>query len=150
MRIERWKFPVAVGLLASFCVLTGCEDASPLGRRPISGDVTLDGQPMGSGSISFRPQGNQGIGSGGPIQDGHYQIEAAKGLLPGEYIVRITSPVLLKEEKKASSGLIVLDPKDIPKPVERVPKEYNAESILRATVTADADNLFDFDINTTK
>jgi len=147
--IEPWKFPAAIGLLISCCILAGCGDANPLGRQPIAGEVTFDGQPMDAGSISFRPQGKKGIGSGGPIRNGHYQIETAKGLPPGEYIVRITSPVRFGD-KTAPSGPPGPESLSMANGLERVPEKYNAKSTLVASVSASGGNTFDFDIEKKK
>ena len=42
--------------LCCVCVLIcGCAKENPLGRQPISGKVTFQGQPLATGSIEFAP-----------------------------------------------------------------------------------------------
>lgn len=69
--------------------LTGC---SGDGRVAVSGSVTVDGEPLPSGSISFRPvDPRQANTSGAAILDGRFRIPSDKGLFPGEYEVRISA-----------------------------------------------------------
>src|SRR5690349_12411989 len=71
----------------------GCAPANPLGRVAIAGKVTLDGQPVETGTIEFAPAAG-GVGSGAKIVSGSYAIEEQKGLPPGKYLVRIYAPLL--------------------------------------------------------
>lgn len=78
-------------------MMAGC-GGDKLPRVPVSGKVTLDGQPLPLAQISFvalpddvtsiRPQ------SAGQIKDGIFQIKSNFGPVPGEQMARI---VLLKE-----------------------------------------------------
>jgi hypothetical protein len=80
---------LAVGLLA--LVPMGCGSPPP---NPITGQVTLDGQPLTDASITFIPTGetvgDAAHGRTGP--DGTYELEArdGKGLAPGQYKVVIS------------------------------------------------------------
>jgi hypothetical protein len=52
----------------------------------ISGTVTLDGQPLAKGDITFSAEGGQGGTGGGSIVAGKYEV---KQLPPGKYLVHI-------------------------------------------------------------
>ena len=89
-----------VGGLVLMPAVTGCGGT---GRVPVSGKVTLDGQPLEHGLINFRPsQGNAGPGSGGVVNEGRFEIPADKGLRPGSYKVSITA---LKKNRSHDTGL---------------------------------------------
>ena len=143
MRYQRfWSGCLVLCLVVTWC---GCGPGNPLGRRAISGSVTLDGAPLDQGSIQFSPQQQQGgVGSGAVISNGGYTIAADKGLPPGKYLVRIFSaeqpdvPV-----PKGPPGSV-----PIPPATERIPPEYNANSDKIVEVTAAGSNQFDFDIRT--
>jgi len=54
--------------------------------------VTLDGQPVETGSIAFRPKGQtKGPSAGGTIQDGAYSIDRAQGPVVGTMRVEINA-----------------------------------------------------------
>ena len=66
--------------------VAGCGD----GRLGVSGSVTVNGQPMESGTINFRPTGDtKGNSAGAGIVDGKYEVRSEKGLKPGKYKVTI-------------------------------------------------------------
>ena len=132
--------------LASLLVglVWGCGPANPLGRKAISGKVLLDGVPLERGSISFEPQQKGGVSSGAVITNGHYRIEAAKGLPVGDYLVRIHS------SKGGDGATADAPPGPTTKlsPAELIPAEYNRNSAQVVKVTADGPNEFSFDIRT--
>ena len=58
---------LAIGTAAA---MPGCGPGNPLDRQSISGEVTLDGQPLDRGRIKLRPLGSDhGIGSGDVIRE---------------------------------------------------------------------------------
>lgn len=62
-------------------------------RYPVSGTVTFDGKPVPKGFITLTPnhaKGNSGPGGGGPIKDGTYSIPEEKGVVGGQYLIKIT------------------------------------------------------------
>ena len=85
-------------LTSTFCclglcaLLAGCGSSKYSGeeRFPLEGNVTLDGQPIDLGSISFIPEGEgKGRASGGVITDGKYAVPEEKGANVGTYRVEI-------------------------------------------------------------
>ena len=75
LRIAKSVFSVLA--LSVFCFSTGCGPESKVAQ--ISGNVSVDGQPVKKGSIAFVPSGGQGPSGGGEIIDGKYKTEAALG-----------------------------------------------------------------------
>src|SRR5688572_4854006 len=82
---------------AKFCclglcaVLAGCSGSKYNGdkRYPLAGEVTVEGQPVDLGSISFIPEGGKGRATGGTITDGKYAVPEEKGATAGTYRVQI-------------------------------------------------------------
>ena len=124
--------------MIAVAVCVGC-DSGP--NRPLSGTVTLDGQPLPTGRITFDPLGS-GPTAGGRIEDGEYRIGAAQGPLPGKYLVRISS--------HQPTGRILDHPESADGKYEEtkevVPPQYNDFSELSITVTDDGDNKHDFEL----
>ena len=128
-----------VGGLVWMSTLSGCGEGS--GRQAAEGIVTLDGNPLPNGVISFRPaEGNQAPGSGGVVIDGRFEVTVEKGLQPGKYTVDI---LVLKE----TGRMIQVVPGGPEKP-ERVPVEVNESKQLEAMVTSDDKNRFEFHLTT--
>jgi hypothetical protein len=72
-------------------LITGCGQKG-LRRYEVSGTVKFRGQPVAAGYVSFEPnsaKGNRGPASGVTIQDGHYRLDANKGIVGGQYKVSI-------------------------------------------------------------
>jgi len=130
--------------LALGLALTGCGGATDnLPRQAVSGEVTLDGKPLPSGSIQFVPESaTTATEAGAAIQDGRYAIARDQGPVPGKYVVRIYG----------SSGQIVQPEDGIPGSVHPMPKEliplkYNTKTTLSAEVKPEAPNAFDFKLD---
>ncbi|RUL88599.1 hypothetical protein [Tautonia sociabilis] len=125
---------ILLATLAIAAPLLGCGGGDELDRQPISGSVTLDGQPLESGLITFDPASNQSITSvATEITQGEFSFNRTNGPVPGEYRVVINSAGSTGVEPGAGEA-----PGDtfIPPAEELVPKKYNAETTLRATVEA--------------
>src|SRR5690242_8413844 len=61
----------AGGMTLCLLLFSGCE-GKPSGS--VTGSVTLDGQPVELGAISFIPVDGQAPTTGGPIQNGQYSV----------------------------------------------------------------------------
>jgi hypothetical protein len=108
-------------------------------KLPVSGTVTLKGQPIAHGTINFEAKSG-GTFSGGLINEGKYSVPTESGLEPGTYIVRISA---------AEPGAPVTDPlpgESGPPLKELVPPEYNAQSQVEVEVKAGSENTFNFEI----
>jgi hypothetical protein len=146
-RIGRWcrqRRSCLLAVAGSFgMLLAGCGGQGPL-RLQLQGTVTLDGQPLPDGAISFLPvSGENGVAAGGAIAAGRYLIKAGGGPTPGEYRVEILRMEPTGEKQPDSLG-------DGETDVLRnaIPARYNETSELRATVTAEGPNQFDFSLST--
>src|ERR1044071_5554060 len=85
--MSKWIY-LGTGLLALVSGL-GCSDGRPV-RVPISGTVTIDGEPVTRGSIKFVP--DNGRPSSGQINaDGRFTLtcyDGNDGALPGKHRVQ--------------------------------------------------------------
>lgn len=94
-----YSFPIAILVLCPF--LTGC--GNPLGLVPVSGQVTIDGEPLKFGSIQVVPDGAPAA-YGAIGQDGRFTLETGDGgtgVVPGVHKVAI----IANEPQGASSQL---------------------------------------------
>jgi hypothetical protein len=94
-RISRSAFRHAltnVAFCCPFLILTGCGDDDGVKRYRVTGTITFKGSTIPTGFIQFIPdtdQGNRGPGGGAPIIDGKYDAPRSKGVVGGDYIIRI-------------------------------------------------------------
>jgi len=81
-------------LLLFCCVplgLAGCGSANPFGTVPVTGKITVDGEPMSGVSISFTPTDEAGMTAYGmTVADGTFQLTTGgapfgTGAKPGSY-----------------------------------------------------------------
>jgi len=123
----------------SLVIISGCGTTEdPLNRQGVSGKVTFNGQPLANGTVEFQTEG-KGVGSGAVIEQGEFVIPDAKGLPPGEYIVRVSASGD-KEETLEAAG----ESDELAK--ELIPPEYNTESNVRFTVKEGEENVLDLNI----
>ncbi len=139
-----------VGTLRILCIVGLCFALNGCGRRgdysgpqryPVSGNVTVDGQPLDWGSISFIPAGADGQRvSGGPIADGAYAVPEEMGANAGQYRVEI------RWAKKTGRKLRDPDSGELrDERKEGLPARYHQQSELTAEVSA-TKTTFDFDV----
>lgn len=137
-------------LACSFLLLAGCgggTDSSPP-RAAVSGTVTLDSQPLKKGVVNFIPTGDtEGPMTTAPIEEGNYSLSEEFGPLVGTHRLEI--------ESRDSGGVAMDDEKAIQRlkeqgvkrlEVVKVPAAYNKRSQLTASVEADTENQFDFQL----
>ena len=122
-------------LLALVCL--GCGSGS---RQAIEGTVTLDGQPLANGEITFIPEeGTKGPTAGAEIVDGKFAIPTARGTFAGKFRVEITASRVGNQKVvghlRGETGYAY---------EQFIPSKYNNASQLKADVNADAENHFDF------
>ncbi|MEW4571148.1 hypothetical protein AB1L88_25030 [Tautonia sp. JC769] len=123
--------------------LIGC-GGDGLPREGVSGTVTLNGQPLETGIITFVPEDpNTPTQGGTTIANGAYDIPRAQGLVPGQYKVIISSGE--GSEEKPVEDLGEFGPGMPPVPAEEaIPSTYSGNTVLQANVTAGGDNRFEF------
>jgi hypothetical protein len=133
---------LARGLLGAAALLAagGCGSGNV---APVSGRVTLDGEPAAHARVTFQPLGsaenpNPGPGSYAVTDaDGRYALTVVGTKRPGAVVGRHRVSI------RSSNGPSAEFPDAPPKPKKPVPKEYNKESALEFEVpkggTAEAD-----------
>lgn len=138
-------------LLKPFCFLffampllnIGCGQPAYTGaeRFALTGTVTLDGQRVDGGSISFIPQASEGKVAGGPIIGGVYNVPAEQGANAGAHRVEIhwLRPTG-KQRPDSDMGGMVDEVQEV------IPSQYSTfNSQLTADVTS-GENQFDFEL----
>ncbi|HZN35118.1 MAG TPA: hypothetical protein VFB80_14920 [Pirellulaceae bacterium] len=80
-----------VGVLAAISLVAGCLGGN---AASVTGAVTLDGQPLTTGDVSFYPDGSPGAAAYGQINaEGKYTLSTgtAAGLSPGKYVAVVVA-----------------------------------------------------------
>lgn len=122
---------VLIAVLAMF-LPAGCSNEPRL--YPVSGSVSLDGQPVAGGDILFiSPDGVRGPDPG-KIKDGNYALKTTKG----KKRVEISASKIRPGGARGGGGE--------PVPEEYIPARYNMESKLNADVQPNDNNRFDFSL----
>lgn len=146
-----------LSVLASATMLLGCgsglaTDYRDLGLVPVSGTVTLDGQPVEGAVVFFEsPDLTQSYAT--TDREGNYQMKfnsEQMGVTPGEKIVRISTTASTGEvEEIEEEDEEDFDPRKKKKPTgpaDRIPATYNTES--KITVNVSSENAtFNFSLN---
>lgn len=129
----------ALVLMLTACVLSGCGGNRRQGVE-VEGVVTLDGRPLESGTIAFRPaSGTTSPSAGAKIEAGRFALPADDGPFAGEFLVEITA--------RRDSGRRVVDPNSgalLSIPEQYLPARYNEQTELTATIGTDAANQLTF------
>lgn len=104
--------------------LSGCGSSDSLPLSSVSGQVTLDGEPLAGAQVVFQPADEQGTYSTARTdQRGHYTLRYSRrqqGALQGLHKVSISTEVRDAEDENGNSTTIP----------ERVPAQYNRKSNL--------------------
>src|SRR5262245_7572885 len=105
------------------------EPVDKIPRVAVSGNVTLDGNPLPAGRIQFQPIGTERAPIAvADIEDGRFSIDRSGGPSPGKYRVMITS----RTTPKIREGQ---EPGGYAKPeAEKIPKQYNTQSTLEVEI----------------
>lgn len=124
----------------------GLGDRDPYARHAVKGTVTLDGEPLRTGTIVFHPAEKGPVVAGTVLQEGEFAISAEQGLPVGKYKVSITcvtesGPLPEDEDERMEH------PPDV---FSLVPKRYNSETVLTAEVLDQEINAFDFELQSDK
>lgn len=144
MRLH-WRLTVMFGI-SLLSVTWGCGASDPLGRRAVSGVVTLDAAPLADGSISFEPVEGAVTSSGAVISQGKYAISREEGLPKGKYrvVINAVKPGTgMTLPKGKMPGEEVGSP-----PVELIPANWNTQSKNFIEVKDEGTNEFKHEIVT--
>ena len=116
-------------LAATIVVASGCQAKNE--RVAVTGNVTYDGEAVADGQIAFEPKG-RGKMEFARINEGRYSLPVEYGLLPGEYLVRITGN---RASGKLAQSDAFLDGADSLEIVDQyIPLKYNSGSQLTVTI----------------
>jgi hypothetical protein len=151
-----WERLLAAVLLASLLAF-GCggPNADRPATYPVTGTVTLNGEAVEGATVAFQPAaGGQGA-VGTTDASGNYSLttfSSGDGALPGEYQVKIfkykgeESGAVADQESDDYVPPMLAGEQDTGGPENLLPDVYAnpATSELKATVTEDGDNTFDF------
>ncbi|MDR1483926.1 MAG: hypothetical protein LBT09_03785 [Planctomycetaceae bacterium] len=113
--------------------LFGCTNSNPQGRIPISGEVSLNGQPVKDGDIEFASVAGSTpmMITGAKIKDGKFETNAVNGLIPGQtYIVKIAAT-----EEVAGEFDTTPNGDKVPKMQNVAPPKWGSES--QETITCE-------------
>ena len=137
--------PMALLVLVSGCSKPSCELA------PVSGTVTLDGEPLADAIVSFVPQRKESGETAGPssvaVTDGkgHFKLKSREddslGAVVGHHRVSVSTYVARPVNLAKSDEVEVISE-------ERVPKQYNARSTLSFEVKSGVSNEANWDLST--
>jgi len=164
MLLHRFFRPSQLLALSLVTMLSGC-GGTPEGNAdrpkvyPVTGVVTLDGNPLEGATVTFSSGSAAPSGFGKSDASGKFSLttfDANDGAPAGSYQVLVT-----KTEEAAATGAPSIDsaeyvpPKEIdpnrpaPKPKSLIPEKYGVygKSGMDATVTADGKNEFKFDLS---
>ena len=145
--MDRLGRVMRIAIVASLLVTTGCGqgyEGPP--RGAVRGKVTLDGQVIEDGAITFTPvDGGQGPTAGGDIVDGIYDIPEPKGPIVGKNRVAISAPI--KTGKKVPAPPVAGPAGMMDEVVESVPPHFNEHSTLIKDIVS-GKNTIDFDLST--
>jgi len=104
-------------------MLPGCSDSK---RGVVSGSVTIDGQPVKSGSIAFFPIDEKSPTTGASITDGQYTAQVPLG----------QTKVQIRVAKKNGEKKLYNTPDSPVQPImkETLPAKYNDDTELQLDV----------------
>ena len=128
-------------------LVSGCGSGDSYQIVPVSGRVTLDGQPVSGARVLFEPVGegdelDLGPGSFGKTDaEGRYTLDTVDrrpGALVGEHQVMISTFEMAPDLTKMDTVR-----------KEEIPARYNAESDLTFDVSAEGTDAADFELTTT-
>ena len=144
-KLPRAPFTAALfaTLLLTCVLLPGCGGSGPE-RFPVSGNVTLGGQPVKQGAITFWPiEGTQSPLTGSDITDGEYDIPGDKGPMAGRYQVQFEVHKHTGEKWPDIAGRLTIDAY-----VDITPKKYSGETSELYVEIGDGSTEHNFELET--
>ena len=130
-----------LGIAAMLCIVVGCADKSPQ-RMAVSGTVSLDTKPVGNATIIFTPIG-PGLAAAAVIENGTFAMTEENGPTIGEFHVRI-NPMEAEIEQVNPTELSRVNRRPL------IPKTYQREGRLRATISAEPNQKLEFKLSSTE
>jgi len=125
----RLRYCAVFFLLTASVLVVGCGGPTPV---DVTGNVTLDGQPLSEGDIIFEAADGKVTPGAGPIKEGKFAIKA----LPGAKKVKINA----SKPAKPDPVMGTIPGESI------IPEQYNVKTKLTADVQKGQPNDFTFDL----
>ena len=134
---------IVAGGAFALLLVSGCGSGG-LGRMPVGGQVTVNGQQLEKSTISLIPTGStKGPTAGSAIKNGSYEISREYGPVLGTYRVEIRA--FQKTGKKIPGGGMTSQRSLVDETVQFIPAEYNSQSTLTVEIESGS-NTRDFDV----
>ena len=130
-----------LGLAVVIISSSGCRRAPGLDVHPVSGKVTVDGEPLADGWITFRAMEGDSRGFAGRVTKGGYRAEA----FAGRVSVAVTASRAVPGEFVRGSP----DDEPQPKTEQFIPRRYNEETVLEADIPVGGIRGLDFALTLT-
>jgi len=131
-------------MVSALLFLTGCGGSDEIPRAPVSGRITMDGEPLANVSVTFQPivetgqvEDTGGGSFGKTDEEGNYSLEfvatGETGAVVGKHRVSISTPQ--PEEAQQDDAFEFEDP---------IPARYNTHTELTFEVPPDGTEEADF------
>lgn len=141
-----WR-SLLVAVAALSFIGCGSEPPNPDGRETITGNITLNGEPLsGMAGISFVPVDGGDGGGKAQIKQGSFIASGYDGVKPGKHIVKIFATVDFDRKTGKIADNQIQFGNEVT--VELIPPEFNEESTIEFEVVSGGSNVFDYDIKT--
>lgn len=108
-------------VVALIIVAAGCSKGPAFGE--LSGQVTIDGQPLTHGTIRFMPVDGNTATAGASISDGRYDAKVMVNSCKVSISAPSSTPSENSSDPETAKGVIVL-------PANLVPPQYNVKTEL--------------------
>ena len=142
--------PFAMGITSGLLLLVvvGCSENPPgPARAAVSGTVQLDGVPLAEGTIVFTPsQGTKGPRVSVAVLDGQFAVDERNGPVVGTNKIQIHSTDGPAFDDEMTLASLHSNPRRIS--IVTVPPIYNTNSQQTADISADEQNVLNFDLKT--
>jgi len=135
--------------------LAGCGGGDSFEIAPVSGTVTLNGQPLADATIGFQPSGGekeQGPGSSGKTDaQGRYTLttnDGRRGATVGTHQVRISTLKMAENKDVEDASIFIkLSKSGSVLAPEKVPSKYAKEEPLTFTIPSGGTDKADFNLS---
>jgi len=125
------------GFFLLVLAVTGCGTSGPE-LAPVSGRVTLDGQPVYEAEVLFQPDNMKSPSYGFTDKEGRYELGYKRGV-SGARVGWHTVSIEMDKEILGPNGKLMKRP-------QLIPRRYYMQSELRREVKADEENEINFEL----